>query len=150
MKPYLKLLNFEINRFSKMYGFLLGLTIVLQIVGIIVRSHAYLANAHQIMRDKQLTQTQYLTQYAPMNFLTYYNSRWFVGPIVICIVVMVIYVFVIWYRDWFGKSTLAYRMLTLPHSRLSLYLSKTTVILVCVLGFVALQTLLIPIENQPV
>ena len=39
---------------------------------------------------------------------------WFLGPIALCIAALIIYVFFIWYRDWLGKNTFAYRLLMLP------------------------------------
>ena len=59
-----------------------------------------------------------------------------------------IYVFFIWYRDWFGKNTFSYRLLMLPTARIHVYLAKATAILIYVLGLVALQLLLFPVESQ--
>ena len=35
-----------------------------------------------------------------------------------------IYVFFIWYRDWLGKYTFAYRLLMLPTTRINIYFAK--------------------------
>ena len=59
-----------------------------------------------------------------------------------------IYVFFIWYRDWFGKSSFIYRLLMLPTKRIHIYFAKLTAIMFLVLGLIALQILLMPIEMQ--
>ena len=38
MNRYLKLVNFEFNRFLKLYLVLIGITILLQMIGVIVES----------------------------------------------------------------------------------------------------------------
>ncbi len=70
------------------------------------------------------------------------------GPILLCAVVLMIYVFFIWYRDWLGKNTFSYRLFMLPTARIHIYLAKATTILLYVLGLVALQLLLLPVESQ--
>ena len=64
------------------------------------------------------------------------------------LLLLMIYVFFIWYRDWFGKNTFSYRLLMLPTARINIYLAKATTILLYVLGLVALQLLLLPVEGQ--
>ena len=66
----------------------------------------------------------------------------------LCVVVLIIYVFFIWYRDWLGKNTFSYRLFMLPTARIHVYLAKATTILLFVLGLVALQLLLLPVESQ--
>jgi hypothetical protein len=76
------------------------------------------------------------------------DSIWFAGPIAICIVTLLIYLFFIWYRDWIGKNTFIYRLLMVPTARINLYLAKATTILIMVVGLIALQLLLLPVENK--
>ncbi len=49
MKRYLKLVNFEFNRFLKIYLVLIGITIVSQIIGVIVVSRTYLNHANEFI-----------------------------------------------------------------------------------------------------
>ena len=49
MKRYLKLVNFEFNRFFKLYLVLVGITILSQIIGVIVESRAYLNLANELI-----------------------------------------------------------------------------------------------------
>ncbi|WP_419883271.1 hypothetical protein ACN6MY_06705 [Peribacillus sp. B-H-3] len=148
MKKYAKLVNFEVNRFGKMYLALLLITVLSQFIGVIVHSNSYMSNAHQDMQQQSLTEAQYLSNFGPTSFLDIMNSFWFLGPIALSAIGLILYIFLIWYRDWFGKNTFIYRLLMLPTSRLNVYLAKATAIFLMVLGLTALQLLILPLENE--
>jgi len=148
MKNYLKLLNFEVNRFFKLYLTLIGLIIVSQFIGAIVVSKGYMNGADQVMYKNQLSMSQYIKDYGLFSFHQFIGSEWFLLPIFFSIAMLMIYVFFIWYRDWFGKNTFIYRLLMLPTERITIYFSKLTTIMLLVLGLVALQIVLISIEIQ--
>ena len=148
MNRYLKLVHFEFNRFLKLYLVLIGMTIVLQIMGVIVSSQNYLNRANDAMYKEFLSKERFIEQYGTFSFFDITQTTWFMGPIALCIAVLIIYVFFIWYRDWLGKNTFIYRLLMLPTNRLNLYLAKATTILLFILGLLAVQLLLFPIEGQ--
>jgi hypothetical protein len=148
MKNYLKLVNFEVNRFFKLYLILIGLTILSQLIGAWIISHTYMKNAKQMMAEKQLSMNQYKEQYGTFSFDQFTDSEWFLLPIFFCIAMLMIYVFFIWYRDWFGKNTFIYRLLMLPTERMVIYFAKLTTIMLLVLGLIALQIVLILMEKQ--
>lgn len=148
MRSYLKLVNFEISRFFKLYLVLIGVTIVCQFVGAIIVSKGYMNRADLVMYENQLSVSQYLEQRSAFSFSHFVNSGWFVLSIVFCIAMLMIYVFFIWYRDWFGKNTFIYRLLMLPTGRINIYFAKLTAIMLFVLGLITLQILLIPFEMQ--
>lgn len=148
MKNFFKLLNFEINRFFKLYLTLIGLIIVSQFIGAIVVSKVYMNTTDQVMYKNQLSMSQYIEEYGVFSFNRFIESEWFLIPIFFSIAMLMIYVFFIWYRDWFGKNTFIYRLLMLPTERITIYFAKLTTIMLLVLGLVTLQILLIPIEIQ--
>ncbi|WP_342532821.1 hypothetical protein MHB40_15180 [Lysinibacillus sp. FSL K6-0057] len=148
MKNYLKLVNFEVNRFFKLYLILIGLTILSQLIGAWIISQTYMKNAKQMMAEKQLSMNQYKEQYGTFSFDQFTDSEWFLLPIFFCIAMLMIYVFFIWYRDWFGKNTFIYRLLMLPTERMVIYFAKLTTIMLLVLGLIALQIVLILMEKQ--
>lgn len=148
MKNYLKLVNFEISRFFKLYLVLIGLTFVCQFVGAIIVSKGYMNRSDQVMYENQLSVSQYIKEYGTFSFHQFVFSEWFVIPIFFCIAMLMIYVFFIWYRDWFGKNTFIYRLLMLPTERINIYFAKLTAIMLLVLGLIALQLLSISIEIQ--
>ena len=78
----------------------------------------------------------FIEQYGTLSFFDITQSTWFIGPIALCIAMLIIYVFFIWYRDWLGKNTFIYRLLMLPTNRLNIYLAKATTILLFILGLV--------------
>ena len=148
MSRFLKLVNFEFNRFLKLYMVLIGVTILSQLIGVIVVSRSYVNLANKSIYEELMQKSEFIEQNGTLSFQNISQTLWFLGPIGLCLVVLSIYVFIIWYRDWLGKNTFIYRLLMLPTARLHVYLAKATTILLLVLGLVALQIVLLPIENQ--
>ena len=148
MNHYLKLVNFEFTRFLKLYLILIGITIVSQISGVIVESRLYLNRANEYIYKDLMPKSEFLEQYGTKSLLAISETLWFMGPIALCGVVLVIYVFFIWYRDWLGKNTFSYRLFMLPTARIHIYLAKATTVLLFVLGLVAIQLLLVPVESK--
>ncbi|MEH6954216.1 hypothetical protein [Neobacillus drentensis] len=148
MSRYLKLVNFEFNRFWKLYIVLIGITILSQLIGVTVVSRDYVNQANKMIYEESMPMSKFIEQNGTLSFHNISQTLWFMGPIGICLAVLIIYVFFIWYRDWLGKNTFIYRLLMLPTARLHIYLAKATTILLLTLGLVALQLLLFPIENQ--
>ena len=146
MRNYLKLVNFEFNRFFKLYLTLIVITIVSQLIGVFINTQDYLNVVNETIRYERLSVEAYVNNYGKISFQLVIESLWFYGPVFLCVVSLLIYVFFIWYRDWFGKNTFIYRLLMLPTARVNLYLAKGTAILLFVLGLVSLQLLLLIIE----
>lgn len=147
MKNYLKLLNFELNRFINLYLVLIGLTIVSQITGTIVRSKNYISLANTAVHKDLIPLEQFLEYNQPMSLMNLVSSGWFLFPIALAAAALLFYSCFIWYRDWFGKNTFIYRLLMLPTARINLFFSKFSAIFLMVLGLVATQLILFPIEN---
>lgn len=147
MKSYIKLVNFEINRFIKIYVSLLIITLLSQFIGVIVTSRNLMKRARETMFERNLSESAYLHEFGGIDFTNFSSTLWFMGPIALCIVALIFYSFMIWYRDWFGKNTFAYRLLMLPTARISLYFSKATAILILIFGLLAFQIILLPLEN---
>lgn len=148
MKNYLKLVNFEISRFFKLYLILIGLTIVCQLIGVIRVSKGYMDLAKKAMDKNQLSVSQFIEQYGAFSFQRFVYSEWFLLSIYIGIAMLMIYVFIIWYRDWLGKSSFIYRLLMLPTERITIYFAKLTAIMLLLFGLITLQLLLVRIEIQ--
>ncbi|WP_085523910.1 hypothetical protein [Tuberibacillus sp. Marseille-P3662] len=148
MNRYLKLVNFEFNRIAKVFFTLLGLTLIAQIAGDIIISKKYLIQANEAINESLLTKEQFLAKTGPMSMINVTQSLWFLGPIALCAAAVGFYIFLIWYRDWFGKGTFIYRLLMLPTARFNVFLAKITTILLMTFGFVAFQLILLPIESR--
>ncbi|MCR2823287.1 hypothetical protein [Lederbergia panacisoli] len=148
MNRYLKLVNFEFNRFWKLYIVLMGMMILVQIAGVIVDSRIYIHRVNELMYKEFMSKSEVLDSIGEMSLSSVINSLWFQGPVALCGVTLLIYVFFIWYRDWFGKNTFIYRLLMLPTARIHVYLAKATIIFLALLGLVALQLLIMGAGNQ--
>ncbi|MEH7235276.1 hypothetical protein [Bacillus sp. JJ1562] len=148
MNRYLKLVNFEFSRFLKLYLVLVGITVFFQVIGIIFTSKRYLNRADEAIFEEMLSKSDFISQYGKISMIDFAQTLWFMGPIMLSGATLLIYVFFIWYRDWLGKNTFSYRLLVLPTARLNVYLAKATTILLFVLGLIAVQLVLIPVESR--
>lgn len=148
MKSYVKLVNFEFNRFFKIYVVLVGITILCQITGVIFEGLRFVKEAQETMQHEMITMEQYAMEFGAISMYDFIETIWFIGPVAICIVTLLIYMLFIWYRDWYGKHTFIYRLLMLPVERLNIYFAKVTAIFLFVLGLVSLQLILLIIENN--
>src|SRR5699024_4816804 len=146
MNRYVKLVNFEFNRVLKIFAVLLAITLISQIIGVIVRAKSYVNEANRAIYQDKIPKADFILQHGYMSFKQVITSVWFLGPIALCIAAVAFYIFLIWYRDWFGKNTFIYRLLMLPTARLNVFLAKITTILTMTLGFVAFQLIIFPLE----
>lgn len=147
MNRYFKLVNFEINRFVKIYSSLLVITLISQFAGVLINSNGYINEAKRAMYEQSLSKAEYIYHFGKISFSQTMNGLWFMGPIAICAAALIFYIFLIWYREWFGKNTFIYRLLMLPTSRLTIFFAKATTIFLMVLGLIAFQLLLLPLQN---
>lgn len=148
MISYLRLVDFELKRFFKIYIALIGITILSQIIGVFTISNYYLDQANSEMARNHLSIAQFIEMNGTYSMQHIINSGWFVLPIGLSAAALVFYCFLIWYRDWFGKNTFIYRLLMLPTSRMNIYFAKASAIFLMVLGLVGIQLILLLIENM--
>jgi hypothetical protein len=148
MKRYAKLVHYELHRFRKIYAALLLVTVLSQFAGLFIYTHGYLSRMRDEIATGGISEAQYGVKFVLARFDQWCNgSLWFNGPIALCAAALLLYVFLNWYRDWLGKNMFIYRLLMLPAPRAALYMAKLTVILLAVLGLVAFQLLLLPLQN---
>ncbi|MFC0015573.1 MULTISPECIES: hypothetical protein [Allobacillus] len=146
MKNFFKLLNFELNRVMKLLIILMGFTFIVQLVGVFVSKNNYLTQVEMLQQNDGSSVSQVLQTIGYFSFDRVVNSLFFIGPIMICVAAILFYVFLIWYRDWFGKNTFVYRLLMLPTERINLFFAKLTTIVLATLSLVGFQLIAIQIE----
>ncbi|MCM3746292.1 hypothetical protein M3223_02885 [Paenibacillus pasadenensis] len=148
MKTYLKLVHMEIYRFRFILLGLMALTAVVQLLGMQMSLTKSLNDVYRRMSAEGISLSEYAASYSKLSFgsIHSFNENLMTFPIMTCIVVLSLYIFFIWYREWFGKSSFVYRLLMLPHPRFTLYLSKFTAIMIFVFSLVALQVVLIALQ----
>lgn len=147
MKNFFKLLNFELNRFMKLFIILLVTIAVIQIIGTIILARSYMMQANKAVLQGGMSQHEFIDMYSTFSMMDVIYSLWFMGPIAIGVAALMFYVFFIWYRDWFARNTFIYRLLMLPTSRMNIFFSKATTIMLTVLALVAYQVVLLNIEK---
>lgn len=147
MIRYLKLTNFELNRFFTIYLVLIGVTLVMQVIGVLTTSFRYMGDIEDML-ERGTSQADAISQLGLFSFSNITNTFWFSAPIALCIVTLLIYVLFIWYRDWLGKNTFAYRLLMIPTARINVFFAKATAIFLMVLGLISFQIVFLLIENE--
>lgn len=148
MKNYVKLVNFELNRFMKLYLILIVFVGIVQTATVIFRAVSYM----QMVRDANVTgrmaPEQFIEQYWKFSLADVAYTDGFVIPIVVAIVGLLFYMFFIWYRDWFARNTFIYRLLMLPTNRMNIFYAKLTTIMLVVFGMVAFQLIMFLLYKQ--
>lgn len=146
MKNFFKLLNFELNRVMKLLISLMVFTLIVQLIGVFVSKNNYLTQVEMLQQNDGSSVSQVLQSVGYFSFDRVVNSLFFIGPIMICVAAIMFYIFLIWYRDWFGKNTFVYRLLMLPTARINLFFAKLTTILLATFSLVGFQLVAIQIE----
>ncbi len=147
MNQYWKLVYYEFGRLRNLYFTLLAGTLLLQVGGLIWHVQSRVSRIRETMEEQALTAVEYVQKFGYTGFDDYAErSMFFMGPIAFCIAALLLYVFLIWYRDWWGKNMFIYRLMMLPHSRMYLYSAKLSVILLSVLGLVGFQLILLSVQ----
>lgn len=148
MKSFIKLFNFELNRFVKMFVTLLVIVFVVQLASVIMQATSYMVLVKDVTKGGRVSPEQFLDEYWPYSLIESVYSIGFIAPIALGVVGLLFYMFFIWYRDWFARNTFIYRLLMLPTSRMNIYFAKLATIMVTVLGMVAFQLIYLVIYKQ--
>ncbi|MCM3293427.1 hypothetical protein M3661_25305 [Paenibacillus sp. MER 180] len=145
MNRYLKLVHMEIHRFRYILASLMVVTMVCQFSSFILTIKGTLS----IKAEKGLGYVGMgIPEILTFPWVIIKTKEWFILPILLSITVLVLYTLLIWYRDWFGRSTFIYRLLMLPSKRWLLYVSKLTAIIMFVFSMIAFQLVLLVGENM--
>lgn len=148
MKKFTDLLVYELDRIKYAYLILISTIIGLQIFAVFQTRNNFIANFNEYQKSSQGNTVDYLREYGPLQFLEIANNSYYFFSIVLGIIILAIYVVGIWYRDWIGRNNFSYRLLTLPGSRMSVFFSKFTTLLFMILGLLAIQLILIVLEEK--
>lgn len=139
LNALLKLTSFELDRLSKFLFTLIGLTFLSNLIGYIMTPMKYMSRINEYMATNSAPASQALEYYGPFSFYHVIDGIWILAPIAIGISGFLFYSVFIWYREWFGKNTFAYRLLMLPVSRMTLFFSKFIVIFIGIFTLIATQ-----------
>src|SRR5690606_30000485 len=107
MKHYLQLVNFEINRFMKLYLLLAIFVGVVQTATVIFEASSYM----QIVKSRVsrgMTPEQFINENWRFSLAEVVYTNGFMFPIIIAIAGLVFYMFFIWYRDWYARNPFVY------------------------------------------
>lgn len=142
MTKFLRLLNFEMNRFLKFVLPAAIAFIILQVVATISAVNSYNAQVNEILTSKPEDLNNVINMLGKFSFQNITASSFYGLSFALVIILFVFYSFFTWYRDWLGKNTFAYRLLMLPIDRLNIFFTKALVFIIAGLFFFGLQYLL--------
>lgn len=145
MMRYLKLTNFELSRFFKIYVVLIGITLGMQLLGVVLTANHYVGEINEMVASGNSID-EAIRNWGMFAFDAVTRTFWFGAPIALCMVTLLIYTLFIWYRDWFGKNTFIYRLLMLPTARINVFFAKASAIFLMVLGLISLQLIFLVLE----
>lgn len=148
MKNFIKLFNFELNRFMKMFIAMLAIVFVVQLGTVILQATGYMVLVKDVTKGGRVSPEQFLEEYWHFSLVESIYSIGFLAPIAFGVVGLLFYMFFIWYRDWFARNTFIYRLFMLPTSRMTIYFAKLATIMASVLGMVAFQLIYLAIYKQ--
>ncbi len=141
----------EVDRFKYILAGLMSLTLICQFGGVIWWTKSAVSNRESgaWMNGGSMGYILNSSTSGNLSFThVLFNTQFiFMIPILMSIGVIAIYVFLIWYRDWLGRNTFIYRLLTLPTARRHIYFAKLTAILIFIFGLVSFQLALLPVEK---
>jgi len=150
MNRYLKLVHMEVHRFRWVLAILMAIVAISQFTSLIWATTKELS-----FREKLLLETVdksllggFSPKYLSFEWAIFSSQMGYILPMFLCIGVLALYIFVIWYRDWIGRSTFIYRLLMLPTARHNIYFAKITVILLFVVALISFQLILLPIQHM--
>ncbi|GIO16763.1 hypothetical protein J19TS2_63180 [Cohnella xylanilytica] len=142
MNRYLKLVHMEIQRFRYFLLGLMALTLVGQVLTVAIATSNEVAKFRDPARFSIASADK-----LSFEWIVRISQGMFALPILISMAALLFYVFLIWYRDWLGRSTFMYRLLALPTARRNLYLSKLTAIVLFVFALLSFQIVLLAFEQ---
>lgn len=148
MKNFIKLFNFELNRFMKIFIAMLAIVFVVQLGTVILQATGYMVLVKDVTKGGRVSPEQFLEEYWHFSLVESIYSIGFLAPIAFGVVGLLFYMFFIWYRDWFARNTFIYRLFMLPTSRMTIYFAKLATIMATVLGMVAFQLIYLAIYKQ--
>lgn len=144
---YIKLVNFEVQRFFKFLVALIVIVGTTQVIAAFLSASNYRDRAAEVMLREKVLAQDYVTNYGAYSIHHVFNHSFFQLSIMFAAAMLFIYIFFIWYRDWFGKSSFIYRLLMLPTERRNVYFAKLTAILLFVFALVGMQVLFVQVTQ---
>lgn len=148
MKKFTDLLVYELDRIKYAYLILIGMVMGLQVFAVFQTRNNFIVHFNQYQKSGQGNMAEFLSEYGPLQFIQVASNSYYFFSIVLAIIILAIYVAVIWYRDWLGKNSFSYRLLTLPGSRMSIFFSKFIALLFMILSLLAIQLILLILEEK--
>lgn len=145
MHKFFTLVHLEVNRIAKLFFIAMGSYIVLTMINAVYFSR----NIMSRLKNEATSKNMSLTQLMNSDSVSYtFDERGMLSMssvltagIIFILILLAIYAFVIWYRDWFGSNKTIYSLLMLPMDRMKVFGAKFLTIFL--MGCAAISTFII-------
>lgn len=139
MSHYFKLLALEVRRFRFVLAGMMLYTMIVEGLALAQQINSY---NNRFGLKKMLSDDGSEPPGLSFTVAIVNTQRGFALAIVFPLAVLLAYVLLVWYRDWFGRHPFIYRQLMVPGGRTPLYFAKLTAVLLFVFWMIAWQLLL--------
>lgn len=140
MKKFIRLLNFEFNRFFKFFSAALFFIFTGQSIlftEALLRKNQQLQYAIQQTGGNESQINQMIS--LPLTMKSFLESFWYRLLVYSILAFLFFYLIFNWYRDWLGKNTFIYRLLMLPINRMQIFWAKSLILVIGALAYIAFQ-----------
>lgn len=139
LKSLLNLTSFEFDRISKFLYVLIAITLAANLTGYIMTPLRYVNRLNAYMVQESATSQQAVQNFGELSYFEVMSTEWIFGPVALGISGLLLYSLFIWYREWMGKNTFAYRLLMLPVPRMHLFYSKLVILYLSIFTLISVQ-----------
>lgn len=148
IKRFFTLVNFEINRLSKFLIGLIGLTALFNLFGAFRLTQNHMDTIQSVMDIQNIPFEEAIASEGRASLSDVFYSDFFLLPLLIGVAFFCLYLFFIWYREWFGKNTFAYCLMMLPMPRMAIFFSKVCALFIGMWSIVSVQYILLILSRM--
>lgn len=144
MRKFMNLVYLEVNRIAKLFFIALATYFAISCIWVFCSARGYMKSIVQSAQQGNMSVAKYLES---CGAVPYQGRDILVGNYglttgaVFMMILIAIYAFLIWYRDWFGSNKTIYSLLVLPVNRMKIFGAK--VLTIILMGCSVVSTFLI-------
>lgn len=146
MRKFMNLVYLEVNRIAKLFFIALAAYFSISCIWVFCTARGYMKSIVESAQNSNMSIAKYLEScgavpYQGRDILS--GNYGLTAGAVFMMILVGVYAFLIWYRDWFGSNKKVYSLLVLPVNRMKIFAAKAVTIIL--MGCSVVSTFLIGI-----
>ncbi|GAK12639.1 hypothetical protein [Geomicrobium sp. JCM 19039] len=133
---FLRLLFIELNRIRFLFLALVAIVVITQFALTLLLPRYWVGQIESGEMIPSITFT----------FINVFEHGIYSLSLALPVITIGLYIFIVWYRDWFGQGTFMKRLLMLPSSRMNVFAAKLVTIVLVTLAVVSIYRLVLPLQ----